>query len=99
LLSAVAVGEQSPDEGQQVLHYGGVEEIINLLSLSPRGDQVRLLEHGEMMRHRWFRHVEVLRQFARRLLAAAQEAQHLSTSRVRQRLKSIVHVHGWQPPD
>src|SRR5262249_2829792 len=90
---AVVLGEQPPNEGQQILNHRGIEEVIDLLSLATRGDQICLTEHGEVVRHRRSAHVEVSRQVARRLLTAPQESKNLSTRRVGQRFESFIHVH------
>src|SRR6266511_2225992 len=94
-LSSIALSrsEQVEDEGGNVLEYGRVERVDELLSPPLAADQIGGLQHVEMVRERTLGHRETLGDPAGSLRPGLQEFQDLAPARVRKSLEDLLCLH------
>src|SRR6185503_5928891 len=74
--------EQIEQQRRHVLEHGGVQRVDDGLAAPFGAHEIRGLQDIEVVRERALRHVERLRELARRLRPAREELQHLSASRI-----------------
>src|SRR5262244_2902467 len=86
--------EAGHEVAHDLLEYGRVEPVADVLPLPLRGDEVGRLEHAEVMRHRRKGHRELLGDLARCPILLGQELEDLAARRVGQGTEQgVVHWH------
>ena len=87
------VTDQVHGPSHEILHYGCVQAIPDLLPFAAAGEEFGVLQYRKVMRHGGLGHVELLGQISRGHFALAEEAENLPASWVGQRLECFIATH------